>query len=139
MKENKIEKLILDLSATWKCSPEEVVDRLNSMNESEINKLIKSMVKKFQGGGLTGRQEAILPDGGYYSIDVDGNEVYEKADGPGKVLYRRIRKRFPKNGGSPVSDTLITRGNVNTDDYITNLINITSPYKKTGSIVDEEL
>ena len=48
MKENKIEKLILDLSAAWKCSPEEVVDRLNSMNESEINKLINSMTKKFK-------------------------------------------------------------------------------------------
>jgi hypothetical protein len=29
-----------------------VVDRLNSMNESEINKLIKSMAKKFNNGGF---------------------------------------------------------------------------------------
>lgn len=52
MKENKIEKLVLDLSNRWDCSPEEVVDRLNSMNESEINKLINSMTKKFAKGGM---------------------------------------------------------------------------------------
>ena len=52
MKENKIEKLILDLSNRWECTPQEAVDRLNSMNESEINKLINSMTKKFAKGGL---------------------------------------------------------------------------------------
>lgn len=52
MKENKIEKLVLDLSNRWDCSPEEAVDRLNSMNESEINKLINSMTKKFAKGGM---------------------------------------------------------------------------------------
>ena len=52
MKENKIEKLILDLSNRWDCSPQEAVDRLNSMNESEINKLINSMTKKFENGGF---------------------------------------------------------------------------------------
>lgn len=52
MKENKIEKLILDLSNRWDCSPQEAVDRLNSMNESEINKLINSMTKKFKNGGM---------------------------------------------------------------------------------------
>ena len=57
MKENKIEKLILNLSTTWKCSPEEVVDRLNSMNESEISKLIKSMAKKFLNGGTLSREK----------------------------------------------------------------------------------
>lgn len=52
MKETKIEKLILDLSTRWEVSPEEVVDRLNYMNESEINKLINSMTKKFKNGGF---------------------------------------------------------------------------------------
>lgn len=52
MKENKIEKLILDLSDRWECTPQEAVDRLNSMNESEINKLINSMTKKFNNGGM---------------------------------------------------------------------------------------
>ena len=52
MKENKIEKLILDLSNRWECTPQEAVDRLNSMNESEINKLIEDMVKKFNNGGF---------------------------------------------------------------------------------------
>lgn len=52
MKENKIEKLILDLSNRWECTPQEAVDRLNSMNESEINKLINSMTKKFENGGF---------------------------------------------------------------------------------------
>lgn len=52
MKETKIEKLILDLSNRWEVSPEEAVDRLNSMNESEINKLINSMTKKFKNGGF---------------------------------------------------------------------------------------
>ena len=52
MKETKIEKLILDLSNRWDCSPQEAVDRLNSMNESEINKLINSMTKKFKNGGI---------------------------------------------------------------------------------------
>lgn len=55
MKETKIEKLILDLSNRWDCSPQEAVDRLNSMNESEINKLINSMTKKFQTGGIAER------------------------------------------------------------------------------------
>lgn len=45
MKENKIEKLILDLSTRWDCSPQEAVDRLNSMNESELNKLVNSVEK----------------------------------------------------------------------------------------------
>lgn len=52
MKESKIEKLILDLSNRWECTPQEAVDRLNSMNESEINKLIEDMVKKFNNGGM---------------------------------------------------------------------------------------
>lgn len=52
MKETKIEKLILDLSNRWDCSPQEAVDRLNSMNESEINKLINSMTNKFKNGGM---------------------------------------------------------------------------------------
>ena len=52
MKENKIEKLILDLSNRWDCTPQEAVDRLNSMNESEINKLINSMTNKFKNGGF---------------------------------------------------------------------------------------
>jgi hypothetical protein len=45
---NDLEKLITDLSNYWDLSPEKVVDRLNHMNESEINKLIKSMKRKFQ-------------------------------------------------------------------------------------------
>jgi hypothetical protein len=109
------------------------------MNESEINKLINSMTKKVQGGGLTGRQEAILPNNEYYLIEPQGNEVYEKLSAPGKVLYRRIRTRFPQNGGVPVLDTLITRGNANANDYITNTLDMTSPYKKTGSLVDQEV
>ena len=61
MKENKIEKLILDLSNRWECTPQEAVDRLNSMNESEINKLIKDMIKKFQSGGsLTRKNSEII-------------------------------------------------------------------------------
>ena len=52
MKENKIEKFILNLSNRWECSPQEAVDRLNSMNESEINKLITSMTNKFKNGGF---------------------------------------------------------------------------------------
>ena len=52
MKETKIEKLILDLYNRWDCSPQEAVDRLNSMNESEINKLINSMTNKFKNGGF---------------------------------------------------------------------------------------
>lgn len=50
MKEAKIEKFVLNLSTRWDCSPQEAVDRLNHMNESEINKLVNSMTKKSQMG-----------------------------------------------------------------------------------------
>lgn len=55
MKENKIEKFIINLSNRWDCSPQEAVDRLNSMNESEIKKLIINMTKKFQQGGVVNK------------------------------------------------------------------------------------
>lgn len=44
----KLEKLITDLSNYWDLDPEKVVDRLNHMNESEINKIVNKMTKKFQ-------------------------------------------------------------------------------------------
>lgn len=47
----KLEKLITDLSNYWDLDPEKVVDRLNHMNESEINKIVNKMTKKFKNGG----------------------------------------------------------------------------------------
>ncbi len=95
MKENKIEKLILDLSAAWKCSPEEVVDRLNSMNESEINKLVKSMTKKFKNGGMIdclragGNLTECKKCGGKAPIKAqDGNKV-PRTDGVEGYAYRK--------------------------------------------------
>lgn len=60
MKENKIEKLILNLSTRWDCSPQEAVDRLNSMNESELNKLVNS-VEKHDWGGIMGFFKSLFP------------------------------------------------------------------------------
>lgn len=48
---NNLEKLISDLSNYWDISPDEVVDRLNFMNEQEINKIVDKMTKKFKNGG----------------------------------------------------------------------------------------
>lgn len=52
---NNLEKLITDLSNYWDISPEQVVDRLNFMNEQEINKIVDKMTKKFQSGGYLSR------------------------------------------------------------------------------------
>lgn len=49
---NNLEKLITDLSNYWDISPEQVVDRLNFMNEQEINKIVDKMTKKFKNGGM---------------------------------------------------------------------------------------
>jgi hypothetical protein len=94
MKENKIEKLVLDLSNRWDCSPEEAVDRLNSMNESEINKLINSMTKKFNNGGFID----CLRNGGSISKCKCGCDKIAKAQDGDKVL-----PQFAKiiEGGGP--------------------------------------
>lgn len=95
MKENKIEKLILDLSAAWKCSPEEVADRLNSMNESEINKLINSMTKKFKNGGMIdclragGSLTECKKCGGKAPIKAQGGEKIPRTDGISGHAYRK--------------------------------------------------
>lgn len=49
---NNLEKLITNLSNYWDISPEQVVDRLNFMNEQEINKIVDKMTKKFKNGGF---------------------------------------------------------------------------------------
>ena len=49
---NNLEKLITNLSNYWDISPDKVVDRLNFMNEQEINKLVDKMTKKFKNGGF---------------------------------------------------------------------------------------
>lgn len=95
MKENKIEKLILDLSAAWECSPEEVVGRLNSMNESEINKLINSMTKKFLNGGLMdclragGNLTECKKCGGKAPIKAQKGEKVLRTDGVSGYAYRK--------------------------------------------------
>ena len=88
MKENKIEKLILDLSNRWDCSPQEAVDRLNSMDESEINKLINSMTKKFEMGGSlpkakfeNGGMIDCLRNGGSFQKCKCGDKVAKGKDG----------------------------------------------------------
>lgn len=50
---NDLEKLISNLSTYWDITPEQVVDRLNFMNESEINKVVDKMKQKFKNGGVT--------------------------------------------------------------------------------------
>ena len=97
MKENKIEKLILDLSNRWECTPQEAVDRLNSMNESEINKLIKSMIKKFQSGGSLTRKnsEIIVGD----SPDLGGTwEEYIEYNSP-KGTVRKMGNEYSSDYG----------------------------------------
>lgn len=89
MKENKIEKLILDLSNRWDCSPQEAVDRLNSMNESEINKLINSMTKKFENGGFID----CLRNGDSVEKCKCGCDKIAKAEG-GNVLYPYHKGKF---------------------------------------------
>lgn len=49
---NNLEKLISNLSNYWDISPDKVVDRLNFMNEQEINKIVDKMTKKFKNGGM---------------------------------------------------------------------------------------
>ena len=43
---NDLEKLITNLSNYWDLSPEKVVDRLNSMSDSEIKNLVNHFNKK---------------------------------------------------------------------------------------------
>lgn len=49
---NDLEKLISNLSTYWDITPDQVVDRLNFMNESEINKVVDKMKQKFKNGGV---------------------------------------------------------------------------------------
>lgn len=49
---DNLKQLISDLSDYWEMSPEKVVDRLNFMNESEINKIVNKMINKFRTGGV---------------------------------------------------------------------------------------
>lgn len=72
------------------------------MNESEINKLIKSMTKKFENGGFID----CLRAGGTVSkckcgcdkitkhqqTSVIGNEMPRRVDGPGRVGSEEIKK-----------------------------------------------
>ena len=102
MKENKIEKLVLDLSNRWDCSPEEAVDRLNSMNESEINKLINSMTNKFAKGGLIdclragnkiadcGCGKKVGVEKGALGMEIDGDSTWKtEVKAPGDTLYTK--------------------------------------------------
>ena len=89
MKENKIEKLILDLSNRWDCTPQEAVDRLNSMNESEINKLINSMTKKFKNGGFI---DCLRAGGTVPQCKKCGGKAPIKADGGDKLPYYMTSK-----------------------------------------------
>lgn len=73
------------------------------MNESEINKLIKSMVKKFQGGGQTGNNKVQVfghrfPDGAFYTINDYGSGETDEylrtgSDGDQKKVYRKINRK----------------------------------------------
>jgi len=63
---NNLEKLITNLSNYWDISPDKVVDRLNFMNEQEINKIVDKMTKKFKNGGTIkyfhgGKEDSTLP------------------------------------------------------------------------------
>lgn len=49
---NNLEKFINDLSNYWELTPNQVVDRLNRMDESEIKNVINKMVKKHKNGGM---------------------------------------------------------------------------------------
>ena len=45
---NNLEKFINDLSNYWELTPDQVVDRLNRMDESESKNAIDKMVKKYK-------------------------------------------------------------------------------------------
>lgn len=89
MKENKIEKLILDLSNRWDCSPQEAVDRLNSMNESEINKLINSMTKKFKNGGMI---DCLRKGGAYGECKTCAQQKVVKNQNPAGPMTTQLPK-----------------------------------------------
>lgn len=76
---NNLEKLITNLSNYWDISPDKVVDRLNFMNEQEINKIVDKMTKKFKNGGLID----CLRNGGEFSkcMKCGGNMVRKGAIG----------------------------------------------------------
>ena len=94
MKETKIEKLILDLSTRWECSPQEAVDRLNSMNESEINKLINSMTNKFKNGGFID----CLRNGGSVSKCKCGCNKIVKDQHPAETLGKKFAPEVKPGG-----------------------------------------
>lgn len=123
MKENKIEKLILDLSNRWECTPKEAVDRLNSMNESEINKLINSMTKKFKNGGFID----CLRAGGTVSKCKCGEKVAKGATGmemdnpPTRGTLNAYTESYPEFSSS---DTTWTR--TNNGGYVKNVFDGTT-------------
>lgn len=71
----KLEKLISNLSKHWGISPEAVVDRLNDMDKSELNKIVNQMTKKFQNGGLI---DCLQKGGKYSECKKCGGKVIEK-------------------------------------------------------------
>lgn len=94
---NNLEKLISNLSNYWGISPDKVVDRLNFMNEQEINKIVDKMTKKFKNGGLID----CLRNGGEFSKCMKCGGKTLKAEGGEKVL-----PRFAKiiEGGGPYNN-----------------------------------
>ena len=100
---NNLEKLITNLSNYWDISPDKVVDRLNFMNEQEINKIVDKMTKKFKNGGLID----CLRNGGEFSkcMKCGGNMVRKGATG---LETDSVPKDFTIEVSSP-GDTLMTK------------------------------
>lgn len=105
----KLEKLITDLSNYWDLGPEKVVDRLNHMNESEINKIVNKMTKKFKNGGPlpskfeNGGMIDCLRNGGSIKDCGCGAKVEKAQDGK-KLPYARpnwFQARFTRFSKTP--------------------------------------
>ena len=71
-------------------SPEKVVDRLNFMNEQEINKIVDKMTKKFKNGGLID----CLRNGGSIKDCGCGAKMVKAQDGTGK---NGLQVQIPKS------------------------------------------
>lgn len=116
------------------------------MNESEINKLIKSMVKKFQGGGQTGNNEVQVfdhrfPNDDFYIINDFGNgetdEYLRTGSGRDQKRVKRLINRKPNYSKIPFLsplDSVITIRKPNGGGEL----RITSPHS-SKSVVSPEL
>lgn len=117
---NNLEKLISNLSNYWDISPDKVVDRLNFMNEQEINKIVDKMTKKFKNGGPL--PKAKFENGGIMKCLKGGKTYSECMKCGGKPIVKNQEPAGPLGSSTDGMGLNIQLPNRERDLKYTNII-----------------